>query len=85
MARRKRRSSSRSSRKRRRPGGIQINPANKGKLRKAAKAKRGKKIPISTLRRLKKSKNPKTRQRANFALNARTKFKNRGRRRKRRR
>jgi len=54
---------------------IKIKKANRGKLRKTAKVKKGKKIPLSTLRRLKKSKNPKTRQRANFALNARTKFK----------
>jgi oligoendopeptidase F len=46
----------------------------KGKLRKTTGTKKGKKIPVSTLRRLAKSKNPKTRKRAQFALNAR-KFK----------
>jgi oligoendopeptidase F len=55
--------------KRRKP--IRIKKKNRGKLRKTAKAKKGKKIPVSTLRRLKKSKNPKTRRRATFALNAR--------------
>jgi len=50
---------------------IYIKKSNRGKLRKSTKTKRGKKIPVSTLRRLKKSKNPKTRKRANFALNAR--------------
>lgn len=54
-----------------RRSGIRINPANKGKLRKTAGAKRGRKVPISTLRRLKRSSNPKTRQRATFALNVR--------------
>lgn len=63
----------------RRKSGIHVNPANKGKLRKSTKTKSGNKIPISELQRLKKSKNPKTRQRATFALNARTKFKNSGR------
>lgn len=51
--------------------GIYIKPSNRGKLRKTAKAKKGNNIPVSELRRLKKSKNPKTRKRANFALNAR--------------
>jgi hypothetical protein len=82
MARRRRK---KASTKRRRRSGISINPANKGKLRKAAKVKKGRKIPVSKLRSMKKSKNPKTRQRANFALNARTKFKKGGRRKKRRR
>jgi len=57
--------------RRRRKGGIKIKKANRGKLRKAAKVKKGKKIPVSKLRALKKSKNPKTRKRATFALNAR--------------
>lgn len=61
----------------RRKGSINIKPSNKGKLRKTAKTKKGNKIPVSTLRKLKNSKNPKTRQRANFALNAR-KFKKGG-------
>lgn len=58
--------------------GINIKNSNAGKLRKSAGAKKGQSIPVSKLRQLKKSKNPKTRQRANFALNAKTKFKNRG-------
>ena len=57
--------------KRKKRPGIYIKPANKGKLRKSAKTKKGKKIPVSKLRSLKKSKNPKTRKRATFALNAR--------------
>jgi len=69
-------------RRKRRKGGIKIKKANRGKLRKAAGTKKGQKIPVSKLRAMKKSKNPKTRQRANFALNAR-KFKKRGRRKKR--
>lgn len=55
----------------RRKSGIRIKPSNKGKMRKTAGAKKGQNIPVSKLRQLKKSKNPKTRQRANFALNAR--------------
>lgn len=50
---------------------IRIKKANRGKLRKSAGAKKGSKIPVSKLRQMKKSKNPKTRKRANFALNAR--------------
>jgi oligoendopeptidase F len=69
--------------KRRRKGGIKIKKKNRGKLRKTAGTKKGKKIPVSKLRQMKKSKNPKTRQRANFALNAR-KFKKGGRRKKKR-
>lgn len=50
---------------------IKLNPANKGKLRKAAGlGKKGRKMTIAELNRLKKSPNPKTRARANFALNA---------------
>jgi len=56
---------------RKRKSGIRIKKSNKGKLRKSAKTKKGKKIPVSKLRQLKKSKNPKTRKRATFALNAR--------------
>jgi len=63
--------------RRRKP--IRIKKSNRGKLRKSAKAKKGKKIPISKLRSMKRSKNPKTRKRANFALNAR-RWKKRGRR-----
>ncbi len=50
---------------------IRIKKSNRGKLRKSAKTKKGKKIPVSKLRAMKKSKNPKTRKRATFALNAR--------------
>lgn len=53
---------------------IKINPANAGKLRSTAGVKKGAKIPVDELEKLKNSKNPKTRQRANFALNAK-KFK----------
>ena len=60
---------------------IYIKKANRGKLRKAAGAKKGQKIPVSKLRKMKNSKNPKTRKRANFALNAR-KWKKGGRRRR---
>lgn len=63
MARRKRK-----SRRRRR---IYIKPSNRGKLRKSTGTKKGKKIPVSKLRKMKRSKNPKTRKRATFALNAR--------------
>lgn len=59
------------SRRRKGGSGIRIKPANRGKLRKSAKVKKGKKIPVSKLRAMKKSKNPKTRKRATFALNAR--------------
>jgi oligoendopeptidase F len=58
--------------KKRKP--IRIKKANQGKLRKTAGAKKGKKIPVNKLRKMKNSPNPKTRKRANFALNAR-KFK----------
>jgi hypothetical protein len=70
-----------SSRRRKGKSGIRIKPANKGKLRKSAKVKKGKKIPVSKLRAMKRSKNPKTRKRATFALNAR-KWKKGGRRKK---
>ena len=50
---------------------IHIKKANRGKLRKSAGVKKGRKIPVSKLRQMKKSKNPKTRRRATFALNAR--------------
>ncbi len=61
---------------------IRIKKSNRGKLRKSTGTKKGKRIPVSTLRRLAKSKNSKTRKRAQFALNAR-KW-NKGKRRKRR-
>lgn len=50
---------------------IKIKKSNRGKLRRTTGTKKGKKIPASKLRQMKKSKNPKTRKRANFALNAR--------------
>jgi oligoendopeptidase F len=61
----------RSGPRRKKKSGIYIKPGNKGKLRKSAKAKKGRKIPVSKLRAMKRSKNPKTRKRATFALNAR--------------
>lgn len=48
-----------------------IKKSRQGKLRKTAGAKRNQKVPISTLRSMKRSPNPTTRRRANFALNAR--------------
>lgn len=51
--------------------GIGIKPSNAGKLRASTGTKQGDTIPIATLQKLKKSKNPTTRKRANFALNAR--------------
>ena len=57
---------------------IDIKKANRGKLRKAAGTKKGQKIPVATLKKMKKSKDPKTRKRANFALNAK-RWKKRGR------
>lgn len=51
--------------------GIHIKKSNRGKLRKSTGTKKGKKIPVSKLRKMKRSKNPKTRKRATFALNAR--------------
>lgn len=57
--------------KKRGKSGIVIRPQNKGKLRKTAGTKKGKKIPVAKLRQMKRSKNPKTRRRATFALNAR--------------
>jgi hypothetical protein len=55
--------------KKRRP--IRIKKSNRGKLRKSAGTKKGAKIPVSKLRKMKRSKNAKTRKRATFALNAR--------------
>ena len=78
MAARKKKGSSR----RRSKSGIKIKKANRGKLRKTAKTKKGKKIPVSKLRAMKKSKNPKTRKRATFALNARYWNKGKGKRRR---
>lgn len=64
-----RRASRRRTGKRR--SGIKIKKKNRGKLRASTKTKKGRRIPVSTLRRLAKSKNPTTRKRAQFALNAR--------------
>jgi oligoendopeptidase F len=50
--------------------GIKIKKYNQGKLRKSTKTKKGQKIPKSKLKKLTNSKNPKTRKRAQFALNA---------------
>jgi oligoendopeptidase F len=58
-----------------------IKKSNQGKLRRSTRTKKGQKIPVSTLQRLKKSKNPTTRKRATFALNAR-KWKHTGRKKK---
>lgn len=55
----------------RKKSNIKIKKSNQGKLRKSTGTKKGKKIPVSKLRQMKKSKNPKTRKRATFALNAR--------------
>ena len=55
--------------KRKKP--IRIKKSNQGKLRKSTGTKKGEKVPVSKLRKLAKSKNPKTRKRAQFALNAR--------------
>lgn len=55
----------------RKKSGIHIKKKNRGKLRRTTKTKKGNNIPVSKLRKLKKSKNPKTRKRATFALNAR--------------
>lgn len=59
------------ARRRRGKSGIKIKKSNQGKLRKSAGTKKGKKIPVSKLQQMKRSKNPTTRKRANFALNAR--------------
>ena len=50
---------------------IHIKKSRQGSLRAATKTKKGKNIPVSTLRRLKNSKSPAMRKKANFALNAR--------------
>lgn len=50
---------------------IRIKKKNRGKTRKATGTKKGNKVPVSKLRKMKKSKNPATRKRATFALNAR--------------
>lgn len=50
---------------------IRIKKSRQGSLRRIAGVKKGQKIPVSTLRRLKRSSNPSVRKKANFALNAR--------------
>lgn len=71
MARRRQKKRSRTTSRRKRRSGINIKKSNQGKLRKAAGAKKGGKIPVKKLRQMKRSKNPTTRKRATFALNAR--------------
>lgn len=51
---------------------IHIKAANKGKLRSMTGTKKGATIPVAKLQQLKKSSNPTTRKRANFALNAKS-------------
>lgn len=50
---------------------IRIKKSNQGKTRKATGTKKGQKVPVSKLRQMKRSKDPKARKRATFALNAR--------------
>ena len=50
---------------------IHIKKKNRGKLRRTAGVKKGKKIPVSKLRSMKRSRSAATRRRATFALNAR--------------
>lgn len=57
--------------RKKRKSGINIKKSNQGKLRKSTGTKKGKKIPVSKLRKMKKSGTPKQKKRANFALNAR--------------
>jgi hypothetical protein len=54
---------------------IRIKKSKQGSLRRATKTKKGQKIPVSELRRVKKLGTPAQRKKANFALNAR-KWKN---------
>jgi hypothetical protein len=52
---------------------IKLKAANKGKLRKkAGLGKKGRKLTVAELNRMKRSPNPLTRKRATFALNARS-------------
>jgi oligoendopeptidase F len=53
--------------------GIKIKPGNRGKLRATAGLgkKKGRKLTVAELNKMKKSPNAKTRKRATFALNAR--------------
>lgn len=55
--------------KRRKP--IRIKKSNRGKLRRSTGTRKGQKIPAKKLQQLARSKNPTTRKRAQFALNAR--------------
>ena len=50
---------------------IRIKPSHRGELRRETHTKKGKDIPVSTLRRLKKSGTAKEKKQATFALNAR--------------
>jgi oligoendopeptidase F len=54
-----------------RKSGIKIKASNQGKLRKTTQTKKGQKIPVAKLQKLSHSKNPTTRKRAVFAMNAR--------------
>ena len=51
--------------------GIKIKKSNRGKTRKATGTKKGRRVPVSKLQKMKKSSSPKARKRATFALNAR--------------
>jgi hypothetical protein len=55
----------------RKRSGIKIKKSHQGRLRRKAGTKKGKKIPVSKLRSMKKSKSAATRRQATFALNAR--------------
>jgi hypothetical protein len=61
---------------------IKIKKSRRGSLRRATGTKKGKKIPMSKLQKMKRSKSPAMRKKANFAINAR-KWKKGGRRKKR--
>jgi oligoendopeptidase F len=52
--------------------GIHIKPSHAGRLRKKAKVKKGQKLSLAELERLKNSSNPATRRQAVFAINARS-------------
>lgn len=51
--------------------GINIKKSNQGKTRKRHGVKKGQKVPVAKLQKDAHSKNPTTRKRAQFALNAR--------------
>ena len=61
---------------------IYIKKSNRGKRRKAAGVKKGQKIPVSKLRKMKRSRSAAVRKRATFAMNARGWRKTGGRRRR---